>query len=473
MAPRTTRSRAKAPAAKTEAEAVAAASSVTQKKPPRISSKSPPKLLVLPDAASPAARIVTLAHPRTAEPTRYFVCPEKGFYEFTAIAAPKSAPRSWLLTPCSEEQQTSTEAPAPAPAQEQEQVQGGDNEFHSSKGYITSSALLYLATPFDPLFLLLPALAGDPAQGAETKRLFLEADDHLDALSSASPHFRHIRDQPALRATLAARMAAVCDTVDAGDETMYRLSAPKLLAALAQKCEAMVARGLPASMEQKLVRSALEVPLLSVRRADVPRAQSGAETEEDATPRSEGESQSTESAVASASAASTAVTTPAEEPVPVKEPEPEPVKEAESEPVKDAESQPAIEAPDGVPHLLRLRTALGFLCASYIPPRLAATLQQQLGAADSPFPVFEPLDRHLKHLARLREEALAARALGDSFSRKRGGEEGEGESRAEKKRRVEEEEKARKKSESKGVRELKKVNTSGMKKMSDFFKKKT
>jgi hypothetical protein len=46
------------------------------------------------------------------------------------------------------------------------------------------------------------------------------------------------------------------------------------------------------------------------------------------------------------------------------------------------------------------------------------------------------------------------------------------ETRAEKKRKKEEEEKRKKAGESRGVKNLKKVNVSGMKKMSDFFKKK-
>jgi hypothetical protein len=48
----------------------------------------------------------------------------------------------------------------------------------------------------------------------------------------------------------------------------------------------------------------------------------------------------------------------------------------------------------------------------------------------------------------------------------------DGETRAEKKRKREEEEKRKKAGESRGVKNLKKVNVNGMKKLSDFFKKK-
>ncbi|KAJ4160514.1 hypothetical protein NW754_003633 [Fusarium falciforme] len=56
------------------------------------------------------------------------------------------------------------------------------------------------------------------------------------------------------------------------------------------------------------------------------------------------------------------------------------------------------------------------------------------------------------------------------YSRKRDRDEEEDEARV--KKRKAEEEKKKKSMESRGVRELKKVNTKGMKKMSDFFKKK-
>lgn len=59
-----------------------------------------------------------------------------------------------------------------------------------------------------------------------------------------------------------------------------------------------------------------------------------------------------------------------------------------------------------------------------------------------------------------------------SFSRKRGIEDDvEAEERAEKKRKLEEEEKRKKASQSRGVKELSKVDVKGMKKMSSFFTK--
>ena len=84
---------------------------------------------------------------------------------------------------------------------------------------------------------------------------------------------------------------------------------------------------------------------------------------------------------------------------------------------------------------------------------------------------FKPLDEYLARVAQLRQEAAASRNMGD-YSRKRVLDDEEIMEREEKKRKKDEEEKRKKAGESMGVRALKKVNTQGMKKMSDFFKKK-
>ncbi|ELR01736.1 hypothetical protein GMDG_00112 [Pseudogymnoascus destructans 20631-21] len=355
MAPSTTRSKAKAkgPAPNT---GPGATSATTQKKPVRPDSKNPPKLFVLPKDTSPTARIATLAHPRTSEPTRYFICPEKGFFEFTKIAAPKSQPRSWLLAPNEEEcanEGSQTTGNGENKAAEKDE----GNEYTPSEGYITSSADLFLATPIDPLFLLLPALAGKSSKPREEpKRLFLEADDYLDVLSSTSPHLKSLLGQDSLRSKFTDRLGAVCDTVDAG-ETMYRLSEPKLIAILAEKCAAVIEKGLPASMEDLLVSKALAVPLLSITRGeDCPDEELElADANSSATPKTESaESQTpssaTESSATPVSEASTALTTPS------------------------PDAKPPIVAPEGVPHLLRLRTAFQYLCSSYIPAALSTSL---------------------------------------------------------------------------------------------------
>lgn len=458
MAPSTTRSKAKVkgPAPKTGSGAISA---TTQKKPVQPDSKNPPKLFVLPKDASPTAQIATLAHPRTSEPTRYFICPEKGFFEFTKVAAPKSQPRSWLLAP-NEEECADEDSQTTGNGNKKAPVKDEGNEYTPSEGYIASSADLFLATPIDPLFLLLPALAGNSSKAREEpKRLFLEADDYLDVLSSASPHLKKLLGHDSLRSKFTDRLDAVCDTVDAGDETMYRLSQPKLIDILAEKCTAVVEKGLPASMEDLLVSKALAVPLLSVTRGeDCPDEEDITDADSSATPKTESAESQTPGLMTDASAtpvseASTALTTPS------------------------PGDKPPIVAPEGVPHLLRLRTAFQYLCSSYIPASLSSSLAAKIKTPapgqKTAFPDFSPLDSHLAYLTKLRSDALASRSMND-FSRKRGFEDEEaGETRAEKKRKKDEEEKLAKKNESRGVRDLKKVNTSGMKKMSDFFKKKT
>lgn len=124
-------------------------------------------------------------------------------------------------------------------------------------------------------------------------------------------------------------------------------------------------------------------------------------------------------------------------------------------------------APPEVLSLQKLRISFDFICSSYIPPPLSKLLKEKLPKEETID--FAPLETYLAKLAKLRQEAAAARVT--DYSRKRGRDE-EDEERAEKKRKKEEEEKMKKVGVSRGVRELKKVNTSGMKKMSDFFMKK-
>ena len=132
-----------------------------------------------------------------------------------------------------------------------------------------------------------------------------------------------------------------------------------------------------------------------------------------------------------------------------------------------------IDAPEEIVDALRMQTAYTFIIASYVPATLASLLSTKFSSFNS-----NPLSKHisaltdyLKELNELREKAALSRSLGD-FSHKREYNE-EGEARAEKKRKLEEEEKLKKKNMSQGVKKLMKVDTKGMKKMSDFFKKKT
>jgi hypothetical protein len=238
------------------------------------SDPNPPKLCVLPKDTSPEARILTLPNPATSNPSRYFFCPEKGIYEFTKLAAPRSTPRSWFIAPRRKsivatvsEKVVVDEEIAELDGRASEEI--GSQEVNDSEkqteatGYVNSHADLFVATPLDPLFMVMPALA--PSSSKE-KQMFLSVDDHLDNVASKPYHLRHLLQSPRFRSILEGRMAAVCDTVDAGDEKMYRLSLSKLADELLSKAERMTQNGLPASLEDRFVQRALEAPLTSIKR---------------------------------------------------------------------------------------------------------------------------------------------------------------------------------------------------------------
>lgn len=408
------------------------------------SSANPPKALVLPKNVSPESRIVTLDNPANGAPSRYLFCPENGFYEFTRICAPKKMPRSWLITSDAQKEQTD----------EGKDAQNDDGESLGS-GYITKNPDLFIATPIDTLFLALPALA--PKSAKQTKQHFLALDDYLDTLSTSSPHFRALLSQhPSLRTRIEKRLSACCDSVDAGDEKMYRLSLDKLLAILVKKAEKMCERGFPSSMEDRFIKPALEIPVMSVRREELS-VSIVSETQESTTVVEEAsDSQTTATAtlesqttITTLESQTTATTTPPSE-----------------------EHQPQLTTPPTIPPLLRLRQSLTYLLHAYIPATLRTPLLTLLNSPSSPLNL-TPLENHLATLSTLRAEAQALRSISDNISRKRGYQEDDEEKaaeREEKKRKKEEEEK-RKKGESRSIKQLKKVDTSGMKKLSSFFTK--
>ncbi|KAI4700599.1 hypothetical protein J4E81_003560 [Alternaria sp. BMP 2799] len=391
----------------------------TTAKPLPASTSNPPNLLVLPKDTSKDARIVSLDNPANDTPSRYYLCPEKGFYEFTRIAAPKKDFKSWLITGEKSEDDTTEETDAS----------------RIGSGYITKSADLFIATPIDILFLILPAHT--PKSAKDTKQHFLAFDDYLDTLSSSSPHWKALLSQyPTLKTMVETKMRRICDTVDAGEESMYRLSHPKLLEVLVAKAERMVKKGLPPSMEERFIKTALEIPVMSIKREES--TLTTVSPTPDADVDAEKENSTTET---SQTSVTTTITPPS-----------------------DAPSKPTLTTPPEIPHLLRLRTSLTYLLSSYIPPSLRTPLLTLLT------PRFTPLDTHLSAISALKSEALSLRSISDNISRKRAIEEDEEKiaEREEKKRKKEDEER-KKKSEGRGVKALKKVDTSGMKKMSSFF----
>jgi Ydr279p protein family (RNase H2 complex component) wHTH domain/Ydr279p protein triple barrel domain len=423
-------------------------------------SANPPKLFILPDNLSEEARIVTLTNPRFPNESRYLVCPERGFYEFKAFTESKTTPRSWLLS--------QDVISVQEEAEKTPEVGLDVKNTSEPKGYVTRNANLFVATPIDSLFLVLPALA--PVATSKTtespKKLFLSSDDYFENLVSFSPQLGPFLRTESIRTLLEEKMGAVCDTVEAGDETMYRLNEERLLEEILRKAKKMISRGLPGSMEEKLIRKALDVPIMGINREasllieveeDSVPVKSGSQTPAADTPDTQTTVSSTDTAASSCSGASTAATSFSEESM-------------APQPVEKLRTPPPINAPDGVADLLRLRTALFFICSNYIAPHISESLKNMVASSSSVD--FSPLDSHLAQVAKMRQEAVSMRSLSD-FSRKRSMiEDEDGETRAEKKRKKEEEEKRKKAGESRGVKNLKKVNVNGMKKMSDFFKKK-
>jgi hypothetical protein len=369
---------------------------------------TPPQLVVLPKDASPSARILTIG------PSRYFICPEKGFHEFTLISAPKSTPRSWLLAPPNKTDSSPT-------------------------GYILQTPSLLLATPIDPLFLLLPSLS---TSSSTTE--FLAPSDHISKLVETSPHLTHILRSGNLEKILESRIEAVCECMDMGgddNEKMYALSLPKLAEEILGKARRMAMMGpFPRSMEEKFVKSVLDVPVLSVRREE-----SGMSVHDEGkeTGAEEEESQNSSNAAATVGDSQKSISTA-----------------ATSIPEQDSE-----EENEEIPPLLRLRTSLTFLLKSYIPSPLAEILEPLIAKSVN----WDPLTRHIERVDALKKEAQALRSLGENFSRKRGLDEDVEEGR---KRKREEEVRNSRRNVSQGVRKLAKVDRSGMRSLASFFGKK-
>jgi hypothetical protein len=401
---------------------------------------NPPKPFILPKDASKEARIVTLPEPSRGQLSRFFSCPEKGLYEFTKVAAPRGELRSTLLAP------TDREKAAEA---------SNAREGSIPQGYIAESSDIFIATPMDPVFFLVPILA--PASAKNQKRLFVTLDDHIEQTST---HFQKLLRQNGYRKLFEARLDCICETVEAGDDSMYRLSTDKLASVLVSKARRMVKQGLPPSMEERFIREALQAPILNIKRKDTivsqtttaEGSQAGAPADDSQIP-SEVSTQKadTQSSTPSQISATTSMTS---------------ITISQDDILPDAPPS-TNEASEEVRHLLRLRTALEYMQTCYIPPHIVSMLSTPINVLID----FTPLDTHLKHLASLHEEARALRALSDNITRKRGLDDDEAaEERAEKKRKKEQEEK-RKKTESNALKALKKADTSGMKKLSSFFTK--
>ena len=425
--------------------------------------EEPLKLLVLPKGVSANARICTIPHPRTSVPCRYYVCPEKGIFEFQRIAPAKTVYQSWLVGRQHhgdaiaadinvEKLDFTLDRGDPDQATVVEAAMTGHPKRPISEGYTIKSPDLLVATPVDPLFLILPSLlASSAAKSPSSKGMFLSFDDLFDKFCEESSSANELVNTCTIRNLIQDRMRMVCDTVDAGDEEMFRLSTGKLLTELLTKAKRLVASGIPTSMEDKFVCKALERPVMAIKRKDsttsetiLPSQGEGVDNEPNYMEPADSQASTASASIASEASSGTNITIP--------------------------DGQAIGERSKDMKSLMRLQIALSYIFTAYIPRSLVITLQAELTSEYSPID-FSSLEQELVFLDNMRREALASRSFSD-FSRKRGVEDEElAQLRAEKKAKKEEEEKKRKASETRGVRDLKKVDTVGMKKMSDFFRK--
>ncbi|KAF8245255.1 hypothetical protein K440DRAFT_634757 [Wilcoxina mikolae CBS 423.85] len=379
----------------------------------------PPRICIIPTSSESdkqTTTILSLPHPRTNTPTRYLLHPTKGVHELTKIPPIASQPRSWLLTTKTESDEKNSDG-------------------WIGTGQVLQDGALYVSTPIDPLFLLIPHLL--PVSKGDKKSRFLPIDDILESLDATcndvdkpTTHFaQFIIPDTATRRYLEARIRSVSDAVDMGDEKAYRVSQEKVLKILAKKCDDMAAGGLPKSLEDEFVVKPLVKPII---------ADSIDVVEEDENKKT------TESKVRGDDTEGSKEASTAEIGAPPK-------------------SSPSPE----ITQLLRLRVSSHFLATSYLPPHIAALLTTHLASIHD----FGSLDAYLEELKKMRAGATAARS-GD-FSLKRSMNDDEAaDARAEKKRKTEEERKKKQTKVSRGVKELSKVNTRGMAKMTSFFKKK-
>lgn len=386
----------------------------------------PPQLFVLPTTSSSEARFVSLANPATGKLTRYLYCPDNGFHEFTRIGNPTSTPQSCLLAPPTSDTGTSTSG--------HEALDVESDPSSLASGYVMHNAELLVATPIDPTFFLLPLFKTDFEHHESHVSLARTVDDYLDDLARSSAHMGQLLLRPNVRSFMTEHLEAMCDTVIVGDDVAYRLNVTTFLTTLIDKAQWMVEKAWPKTLEH-YVQKQLEVPVIA----------QGMQPSIGPVDGSNGDLN-----VADGLTAAGATESPARN--------------------GDTKPQPGEQMTENITQQLRVRTALEYILTSYIGDKWRMYLKGMI--AGNKVHDFANLDARLAFVKRARAEAQASRSISDNFSRKRGAvDDAEAEEiRNEKKRKKDEEEKKRK-AESRATKDLKKVNTSGMKKMSSFFTK--
>ncbi|KAF3936258.1 hypothetical protein ABW19_dt0206239 [Dactylella cylindrospora] len=446
-----------------------------------------PRVFILPsgkggeNSLKPSHTILSLKHPNTGVSTRYLLhhppSPQENdpfLYEILKIANPSYDPRSWLITPDVPPLKIPTE-PAKEGAgsakadEEPAETEGQDDEKKDEKAsYVIKDAHLFLTTPIDPLYLLLSHITSD-----KVSRKFLSFDDLLEDHPEYSIWSRIFKLHPPSQAALQTRLLAVCDTVPAGDETMYRVNTKKLYDTLISRVEA-TAKSLPPSLI-KFINRKLSKPIglqVTTWKRQTQVDNSGGIIDdaelEDEVLQETGDGQDAvdsqlrreasrlnlnkeDSTVSQLEDTNTGTSTPAGE------------TETTVAQVPQEDLLPSTE----IQYLARLTHAVQFM-QSYLPPALYTKLSEELY---SRFPL-GPLESYQEEVKSLRAAATAAMDMSISYT-KRTIEDMEGgvtkEDAAREKKRKKKEEDLKKSS---GVKKLEKVDTKGMMKMTSFFKKK-
>ena len=400
---------------------------------------APRSVLVLPRNRSPQSFISALPHPQSSVASQYLIDPEHGIFEFTQVTAPNKSCHSWLVERgphhCGSH---GTKLPKAEPGADET---GGGSSHELS--YIIKKPTMLVATAIDPLFFLISGLCNQGTEANGSKGHLLSCADLLDKLCEDTDEFVRVLEIVPIRSIFERRLKVVCDSVAAGDERMYRPNPSKILEELVRKARNVAESIVPPSIDEKSIRAALEVPYQNVQAcSNTDTAHHGPTS----TPSSASDAQEFDTAPipSSTTSVSTEMTVP-----------------------DDLEGPSSEE----LTKLLRIRTVLSYLTSNYISKSISTSLENLLASNETPLN-FKLLNERLAFVTEARAEALASRSLGD-YSRKRNAyeEDEAAELRAEKKRKKEEEER-KKKLESRGLRDLKKVDTTGMKKMSDFFRAK-
>ncbi|KAK3175598.1 hypothetical protein Dsin_033014 [Dipteronia sinensis] len=377
---------------------------------------TPVKCLIVSKNVSSTSKILSLQHPADKSRKEFLLCPKTGLHELKRTTVSAANPRSILFS-------------SSEPNDKISQPIANDARF--SDGFINKDAEIITVTPYDLAYILLGSIA--PEKITTKKSLFQPLEDLLESPETEDKSLQYILQNA--EAVVKEAMSRICDTVDAGDEDMFRYSEEKTFKMVLERAQRVAESGLPASLEERFVTRVLDAPMLSVNREET----SVSVVVTKATTPSDGDSQA-DSFDSRSTTVSTTVSAVFSE-----------ISSTSTEHTTVEDSIPA-----RVRYLQRVRIAYNFISASCLPSFVSARLTPLLLQADSPLD-FSPLEEYLKELGVLRAEAAASRSISD-FSLKRGPEDDEiAEERAEKKRKQEEEERKRKANESRGVKELKKV----------------